>query len=409
MGESKLPLFAYVDETGNTGHNLFDEAQPDFLTAALFTVGDFDLRFGRDVGAISSSIGVTALHGRELGIAKLEGIAGDLEAILRRASARFFISRVEKRYLVATKIFDTFFDPGENAAVAWHHYNLRPSRLMLTFKLASTVDDFTARHFWNCLLARPEARAQGMIPSVCADLMRNLKYLKDLRAKQIFTEALDWAMKHPESIQMSNDRKIARQGHFPNFVAFVNLLDGLDVRSRDLRRPLSRIMHDQQSEFGKTLQAAHSMFSNAAAEEIVWAGEKLSLQKLPESKFILSDDGSSAGIQTTDVVLWLYAQFKKGRALPQRCRSLLRAVFANGWENDFSFKGVERQLLAEYGDVMFGPMSDEMMQRGKDMAAKLERDRVLAIERYEREAQPPFTYRRDIHTLTSEALWRPKR
>jgi hypothetical protein len=28
----------------------------------------------------------------------------------------FFLSRVEKRYLIATKIFDTFFDSGENAA-----------------------------------------------------------------------------------------------------------------------------------------------------------------------------------------------------------------------------------------------------------------------------------------------------
>ncbi len=28
-------LYAFVDETGNTGHNLFDKAQPDFFTAAL--------------------------------------------------------------------------------------------------------------------------------------------------------------------------------------------------------------------------------------------------------------------------------------------------------------------------------------------------------------------------------------
>ena len=45
MGDSKIPLFAYVDETGNTGHNLFDEAQPDFFTAALVTKGDFDIQY----------------------------------------------------------------------------------------------------------------------------------------------------------------------------------------------------------------------------------------------------------------------------------------------------------------------------------------------------------------------------
>jgi hypothetical protein len=42
MGQAKIPLYAYIDETGNTGHNLFDEAQPDFFTAALITKGNFD-------------------------------------------------------------------------------------------------------------------------------------------------------------------------------------------------------------------------------------------------------------------------------------------------------------------------------------------------------------------------------
>ncbi len=48
MGELKLPIYAYVDETGNTGHNLFDEVQPDFFTGALITKGDFDVAFGEN-------------------------------------------------------------------------------------------------------------------------------------------------------------------------------------------------------------------------------------------------------------------------------------------------------------------------------------------------------------------------
>ena len=30
-------MFAYVDETGNTGKNIFDLDQPDFFTGALIT------------------------------------------------------------------------------------------------------------------------------------------------------------------------------------------------------------------------------------------------------------------------------------------------------------------------------------------------------------------------------------
>jgi hypothetical protein len=36
-------MFAFVDETGNTGENLFDEKQPLFITAALITKSDFDI------------------------------------------------------------------------------------------------------------------------------------------------------------------------------------------------------------------------------------------------------------------------------------------------------------------------------------------------------------------------------
>ena len=66
MGESKLSLFAFVDETGNTGHNLFDEVQPDFFTAALITKGDFDISFERRTKAMADRLKVAASHGKEL-------------------------------------------------------------------------------------------------------------------------------------------------------------------------------------------------------------------------------------------------------------------------------------------------------------------------------------------------------
>jgi hypothetical protein len=41
--QSSADMFAFVDETGNTGENLFDEEQPLFITAALITKTDFDI------------------------------------------------------------------------------------------------------------------------------------------------------------------------------------------------------------------------------------------------------------------------------------------------------------------------------------------------------------------------------
>jgi len=130
MGASKLPLYAYIDETGNTGHNLFDSAQPDFFTAALITKGDFDLAFATPTKAIAQKLGTQSLHGRELGLGKLESAAPDFLRLLYAANANFFVSRVEKKYLLGTKVFDSLFDSGENAGVAWHHYNLRPAPII---------------------------------------------------------------------------------------------------------------------------------------------------------------------------------------------------------------------------------------------------------------------------------------
>jgi hypothetical protein len=113
MSEKNTPLYAYVDETGNTGHNLFDSAQPDFYTAALVTKGDFDLRFANHVAAIAQKVGEKILHGQELGIGKIESIAADIITLLEKSKATFFVSRVEKKYLLVTKIFDSIFDSGE--------------------------------------------------------------------------------------------------------------------------------------------------------------------------------------------------------------------------------------------------------------------------------------------------------
>ena len=45
-------------------------------------------------------------------------------AASRRAISAAHGSRVEKKYLAATKVFDTYFDSGENLAMPWQAYNI---------------------------------------------------------------------------------------------------------------------------------------------------------------------------------------------------------------------------------------------------------------------------------------------
>jgi hypothetical protein len=390
MGQAKIPLYAYVDETGNTGHNLFDVAQPDFFTAALVTKGDFDTHYRERTSEMSKSLEVGSLHGKDLGVGRLEQIGDEFLTLIKKAQARFFVSRVEKKYLLATKLYDSLFDSGENAAVAWHHYNIKPLRLILAFKLASIVDVETAQMFWKCILEPNEDEAYAMLPVICARLHGNLLDLPDEKSREVLGEGLEWARLHPESIQIHTDRKLTRQANLPNLVAFANLLDGLDSFSKQFKKRIARITHDKQNEFEKSLAAFHELFSTASPDEIRWVDETFTLQKVVGSEFDVKTDDDSSGIQVTDVVLWLYSQFRKGRELPPKCANIVRFALANGWESDFSFDGVDRMMRERWGPIFNAPLAPEQEAQARALLAKAEENRLASMDQYKEDGLPPF-------------------
>jgi hypothetical protein len=390
MGESKRPIYAYVDESGNTGHNLFDDKQPDFFHCALVTRGDFDI-FQRDsMRKIADKLGVDAFHGKDLGIGRIESVSRDILGVLARSRSNFFISRVEKKYLLAMKVFDALFDSGENPAVPWHVYNLKQLRHVLAFKLAHILDEETAKAFWKCLLEPREDKARNGLPAVCDGILANVDLLPDARSREILTQGLEWAREHPESIQIWVDKKLSRQLHFPNLVAFGNLLAGLTNYSEMWKVPVARISHDDQGEFKKTMTAWHMLFTNASPDIIDWAGEKYKLQQVPGSHFEVIEDSLSPGIQIADVIGWLYNQLHKGKKLSPGCQDLVIYALGHGWENDFSFSGVGREVEARYHEMMAQPFPVE-----KEMAARkgldfLEKQRVASLKQYEVDKLPPF-------------------
>jgi hypothetical protein len=390
MKQPRISIYAYVDETGNTGHNIFDEDQPDFLTAALITRGDIDLTCAPRVRNIATQVGFDVLHAQRMGMARIENISENVLELMTAMNAHFFLSRVEKKYLLATKIFDSIFDSGENAAVSWENYNLRLLRIMLAFKVAHIIDIDTAKLFWKCLLVPKESEAYALLPTVCERLIENVPGLPDLRSRTIVMDGLVWARDHPEAIQILNDRRSAKHGHFPNMVAFTNLLRGLQHYSRLWNRPVARITHDQQCEFEKALKQYHELYSNVSSEELNWAGETYTLQVVPGSEFVVSEDANSPGIQIVDVILWVYSQYAKGKVLPRGCERLLSYAMDHAWINDFSFAGVEDSLLEKYGKIFNGEISAEDEARARAYLAEAEARRIASMKQYEKDRVPPF-------------------
>ena len=61
-------MYAFIDESGNTGFNLFDPAQPYFFNAAMSSPTDFDDVFRTRVQRIARSAGTEYLHASEMGV-----------------------------------------------------------------------------------------------------------------------------------------------------------------------------------------------------------------------------------------------------------------------------------------------------------------------------------------------------
>ncbi len=376
-------MYAYVDETGNTGPNIFDPEQPIFMTAALITKTNFDLVHKNDIARIAKKIGETEIHANIVGMERIEDIANDLLALFKRCDARFFVSRIEKRYLATTKFVDTLFDSYENKAVPWHVYNMRPMRLLLVFKVASVLTEDTAKKFWSSMLEKRERKAYEIFLESLQDLKRNIHELPDQRLRQLITDAVDWAAQNPESIHIHTNSKAARLGHLPNLAVFPNLLDGIEQRSKLWRRKVVEIVHDRQSQFQGALRDWHELYKNAAPDVITWTmNEKHVLRRVEGSNFRISNVHESAGIQAIDTILWLFKRVIEEKSLGYHSARLMNHVFKRAYQNDLSFEAVGSWLEDYFADLYAKPFTEEHQKRAEEYGRIAEQRRQEQMLEY---------------------------
>lgn len=378
-------MYAYVDETGNTGNRIFDPNQPLFITAAMMTRGNFDIIQKAGVAAIAKKAGVQALHANELGIAKVEDIAGELLKLVKAANARFFLSRLEKRFLAATKVMDTYFDCGENLAVPWQMYSLRRLRLLLTFKVARfLLSEDIAQTVWECLTATRKGTSIALFVEGAKALLANAHHLPDARSQQVVAEAMKWAIDNPENFASTRgNSKVFRYSHSPNFVAFTSLVRGIDEASKVWNSPVREIVHDRQTEMETMFRIHHELVTNASEDVFRGPGDApLSMRQVPGSALRMATDETSPGLQVIDVILWLFKRALTGQDEGPEGARLLQRVFMRARQSDFSFAGVGQQLEMEMQEGMNAPFGEDKQEFSRDLRAKTEQNRQIAMAEY---------------------------
>jgi len=115
-------VYFYVDESGHTGPNLFDPAQPVLYYGVLSSPRNVDTLALPDVLRLRNALGVERLHASELQAEQFEPLGPSLSSLQKRLDLRFDIYEVHKRDHAIIAFFDQIFDCHMNPAVAWHHY-----------------------------------------------------------------------------------------------------------------------------------------------------------------------------------------------------------------------------------------------------------------------------------------------
>jgi hypothetical protein len=376
-------MYVYIDETGNTGGNLFDESQPDFLTAGLMSKSNFDLLNRGKIKKIAQQLNDSCIHANKVGKYKVNQIAPYLLKVFRDSNVRFLVARVEKKYLAVSKIIDTLFDSFENKAVPWHVYNFRPLRLLLVFKVGSILSEDDLRLFWGAIVKKNKDSAYEDFVLFLKELQPRVHTIPDDRSRVIISDAINWGIAHPESIYLHTSSKVARAGHRPNAAVFSMLLDGIDKQSKKWKRPVREIIHDRQSQFEKVLKEMHEIFSNAK-HGIVRAPfeEPRSLRVVSGSKFMIESSENSPGIQCIDTVLWLYKKVLYDEGLLSDSKELMKHVFKYSSFFELSFRAAEASVTEQLKEINSEELSNEDYKKGQELLNEFEANRIEKMQSY---------------------------
>ncbi|WP_155419896.1 DUF3800 domain-containing protein [Burkholderia gladioli] len=334
----------YIDETGHTGPNLFDDTQPIFYYGVLSSRINIDAVSAPVVSRLRRLLGVNRLHAAELGVGKLSRIAVDVVRLVRNHDIRFSLFGVAKADHAIICFFDQVFDQGVNPAVTWTSY-WTPLRYVLLLKLASLFDERLAAMAWEARITPKDEVAHPLMQQVCAELRSRLHQLRDPRSRQLIGDALEWGAGHPQDILYNVRSKADMLQVTPNVVGFQFVMQDIARRARAARREASRIVVDRQSQFNKAQRTlAESYRTLRGLQFSLGPGmPEEDLRGIPEIPIEFSSSEDSCGLELVDIHLWVFKRWLDGKELSPELGQLLIAQKRRGRTDEISLNAIAKR------------------------------------------------------------------
>ena len=375
-------MYFYVDESGHTGANLFDDAQPMLYYGVLSSKLNVDLVAEAGVARLRSRLGVDRLHANVLGNGPLVTVARELVRIQKQIDFRFDIYRVAKPDHAIICFFDQVFDQGLNPAMTWTGY-WTPLRYVALLKIASLFDAGLAKQAWDARISVDDDVAHNGLREVCRILIDRLDQLPDVRSRQLLGDALSWVVSNPAAIGYNVPDKKAILQITPNIIGFQTVMHGIAGRIQRAKRQAQKIIVDHQSQFNKAQRTLADFY--ASARNLEWASgpgmPKMNMKNMPVVPIEFSSSGASAGLELVDLHLWVFKRFMEDKGLAPELFMLIKPHLNRGRTDEISLAAIANRWLKYFDQIPeLHEMSAEQVARGRELIRIDEERRLKMID-----------------------------
>lgn len=348
-------MFFHIDESGNTGNNLFDQNQPLLSYGVLSSKTNVDALGVSLHKKILKKIGHESIHANLLGVDQLTQIFPLLLELQLKMKFKLDYYFIDKLDYALVHFFDAVFDAGLNPAVKWDTY-WTPLRFVFIRKLAELIDVEMLRISWSlCLEKNIEKREEEIVSLLKSVLERVSPSPLDDRSKELMDAAFRYGINNPLAMDFGrSEPKMVS----PNAVCFQFVVTSIARSMRASRRkePLG-ITVDKQSQFNKSqittfdraylvsdslknsnveikrFYTYHPLFRHLDERDVLGVG-------VPKNTLQVKDSQSSIGLQIVDVYLWIANRVLTKKSLSDELKYLSGKFLGSSLIDGISMEGM---------------------------------------------------------------------
>lgn len=371
-------MFAYIDESGNTGKDN-SNSQKNFFYMATASRYNLDLDLDGIMNKLKKELNIEEIHASEAP-ELIESISPYILNILKLNSVDFCISIIEKSFLAYSKMYDTLFDNIENIGARAQFYQFRPLRLMLLSNLIKIIPEDIAQNFYiNCLLSNNEKQSIEVLIDTCNKVLPLLSRLQDKRAKEVSQDAFNWAKENAENLSLFSITKKDRWTHLPHVVCFYPVLSMLSIYAKKHKTRIQKIFHDEQNQFKRIFKEMHTLASDPRkiSKWNLHENGSFDFKNIKESAFEMINSKQSYGIQISDICVYIYSHGQyvlENKELNPNTYQLLEYINEHTEPFSFTTEGCFMEANYYYNKIMETPFTESELNQGRLLIAKWENE-----------------------------------